>query len=51
MSDTRQHIHELIEQLPAAKLSAIAGLLEVMIDREETGVSGDRGSLSYQVRK
>jgi hypothetical protein len=32
MNDTRQHVHELIDQLPPAQLSAVAGLLEVMID-------------------
>ena len=29
MSDTRQHVHELIDQLPLTQLSAVAGLLEV----------------------
>ena len=42
MSDTRQHVHELIDQLPPAKLSAVAGLLEVMLDREETGEDEER---------
>jgi hypothetical protein len=42
MSDTRQHVHDLIDQLPPAKLSAIAGLLEVMIDREEIGEGEER---------
>jgi hypothetical protein len=32
MSDTRQYVHELIDQLPPAKLSAVAGLLEVMVE-------------------
>jgi hypothetical protein len=32
MSGTRQHVHELIDQLPSAQLSAVAGLLEAMID-------------------
>jgi len=32
MSDTRQHVHELIDQLPPAQLSAVARLLEAMID-------------------
>jgi hypothetical protein len=31
MSDTRQHVHELIDQLPPTQLSAVAGLLEAMI--------------------
>jgi hypothetical protein len=42
MSDTRQHVHELIDQLPPAKLNAVAGLLEVMIDREEIGEDEER---------
>ncbi|MFY9725723.1 MAG: hypothetical protein WAJ87_09520 [Bryobacteraceae bacterium] len=32
MSETREHIHELIERLPPAQLSAVAGLLEAMLD-------------------
>jgi len=32
MSDTRQHVHDLIDQLPPAKLNAVAGLLEVMVE-------------------
>jgi hypothetical protein len=37
MSDPRQHVHELIDQLPPAKLNAVAGLLEALIhnDAEE----------------
>lgn len=31
MSDTRQHVHELIDRLPPAQLSALAGLLEAML--------------------
>jgi hypothetical protein len=42
MSDTRQHVHKLIDQLPPAKLNAVAGLLEVMIDGEETSEEEDR---------
>ena len=42
MSDTRQHVHKLIDQLPPAKLNAVAGLLEVMIDGEETGEEEER---------
>jgi len=32
MGETREHVHELIERLPLAKLPAIAGLLEAMLD-------------------
>lgn len=31
MSDTRQHAHELIEQMPEAQLSALVGLLETFV--------------------
>ena len=42
MIDTRQHVHELIDQLPPAKLNAVAGLLEVMLDREEISADEER---------
>ncbi len=32
MSDPRQHVHELIDQLPPSQLAAVAGLLESMLD-------------------
>ena len=32
MSDTRQHVHELIERLDAGQLAAVGQLLEVMTD-------------------
>jgi hypothetical protein len=32
MSETREHVHELVELLPPAKLPAIAGMLEAMLD-------------------
>lgn len=35
MSDTRRHVHELIDQLPPAQLAAVEGLLEVMIHDED----------------
>lgn len=35
MSDTRQHVHQLIDQLPPAQLSAVAGLLEAMIHDDD----------------
>jgi hypothetical protein len=31
MSDARQHVHELIDCLPPEKLTAVAGLLEVLV--------------------
>jgi hypothetical protein len=36
MSDTRQHIHELIDRLPDTQLTTVAGLLESMVDPVET---------------
>jgi hypothetical protein len=41
MSETRQHIHELIDQLDPSQLAAVGHLLEVMISAEE-----DRDTLS-----
>jgi hypothetical protein len=32
MSDTRQHAHELIDQVPEAQLSTVVGLLETIVD-------------------
>ena len=32
MSDTRQHVHELIDRLLPSQLTAVAGLLEAMLD-------------------
>lgn len=46
MSDTRQHVHELIDRLPPAQLEAVAGLLESMISPEE-----DRDTLSHAERQ
>jgi len=42
MSDTRQHVHELIDRLPPAQLTAVAGLLETMLEREEIGEGEER---------
>ena len=32
MADTKEHAHELIDQLPPTQLSAVVGLLEAMLD-------------------
>jgi hypothetical protein len=32
MSDTRQHVHELVDQLDAGQLAAVSHLLEAMTD-------------------
>jgi len=44
MSDTRQHVHELVDRLPAVQLDALAGLLESMVgaEREEPGDQEER---------
>jgi hypothetical protein len=31
-TDTRQHVHDLVDQLPPAQLAAVEGLLAVMVD-------------------
>lgn len=36
MSDTREHLHELIDQLPPSQLPAVAGLLEAMLEDPES---------------
>jgi hypothetical protein len=42
MSDKRQHVHELIDRLPPAQLTAVAGLLESMLDPEQIGEEEER---------
>lgn len=42
MIDTRQRVHELIDRLPPLQLTAVAGLLEAMLDREEIGEEEER---------
>ena len=32
ITDTRQHVHDLVDQLPQAQLSAVEGLLAVMVN-------------------
>jgi hypothetical protein len=46
MSDTRQHVHELIDRLPAPQLTAVARLLETMVSPGEDG-----DTLSHAERK
>ena len=41
MSDTRQHVHELIDRLPPTQLSAVAGLLEAILDPAAGGAVDD----------
>jgi len=42
MSDTRRHVHELIDRLPPEQLAAVEGLLERMIAPEEPITDEDR---------
>ena len=42
MSDKRQHVHELIDRLPPAQLTAVAGLLESMLNPEQIGEEEER---------
>lgn len=46
MSDTRQHVHELIDQLPPTQLTAVAGLLEAMLDSEDELTEEDRQAVA-----
>ena len=34
MSETRRHVHQLIDRLPPAQLAAVEGPLETMVDPE-----------------
>lgn len=42
MSDERQHLHKLIDRLPPAQLTAVAGLPETMLEREQIGEEEER---------
>ncbi len=42
MGDTRDHLHELIDQLPPSQLPAVAGLLEAMLDEPVTEADRQR---------
>jgi CBS domain containing-hemolysin-like protein len=35
MSNTRQHVHELVDRLPPARLAALEGLLETIVPHTE----------------
>jgi hypothetical protein len=41
MSDTREHIHELIDRLPPTQLSAVAGLLEAILSPSANTTADD----------
>ena len=47
MSDSRQHVHELIDQLDPGQLAAVGHLLEVMIheDGDEELTEADRAAI------
>ena len=46
MSDTRQHVHELIDQLPPTQLTAVEGLLEAMIHDDDELTEEDRRAVA-----
>jgi hypothetical protein len=47
MSDSRQFVHEMIDELDAGQLAAVEHLLEVMIhDDEEELTEGDRRAVA-----
>jgi hypothetical protein len=46
MSDTRQHVHELIDQLPPTQLTAVEGLLEAMIHDDDDLTEEDRHAVA-----
>ncbi len=46
MSDIRQHVHELIDQLPPTQLTAGEGLLEAMIHDDDELTEEDRRAVA-----
>jgi hypothetical protein len=46
MSDIRQHVHELIDQLPPTQLTAVEGLLEAMIHDDDELTEEDRRAVA-----
>ena len=46
MSDIRQHVHELIDQLPPTQLTAVKGLLEAMIHDDDELTEEDRRAVA-----
>jgi hypothetical protein len=51
MSDTRQHVHELVDQLDAGQLDAVGRLLEVMVAPSDAAPDEDGDILSEAERK
>jgi hypothetical protein len=45
MSDSRQYVHELIDQLDPGQLAAVGKLFEVMIHEEEELTEEDRAAI------
>jgi len=41
MIEPREHIHELIDLLPTAKLPAVAGMLEALLDTSSSALVDD----------
>ena len=46
MSNTRQDVHELIDQLPPTQLTAVKGLLEAMIHDDDELTDEDRRAVA-----
>lgn len=42
MADTLEHVHELVNRLPEAQLTAFARLLESILEREPIGQEEER---------
>ncbi len=48
MSDTRQHIHELIDRLPPAQLDAVASLLHAMLEPHRDQLPAETEEISAE---
>jgi hypothetical protein len=46
MSDTPEHVHELIDRLPPTQLTAVEGLLEAMIHDHDELTEEDRRAVA-----
>lgn len=51
MSDTRHHVHELIDRLPPTQLAAVAGLLEAMLSPGEEQISEEEERAVAEARQ
>jgi hypothetical protein len=51
MSAIREHVYELIERLPPAKLIAVAGMLEAMLDTSAPAPFDDEPITDEDIRR